>query len=211
VYASPKQPSWSGTNRDWSKSRDSFKYDDRNSRYKHAWKSYSSYYNDGSNDRYYVDYRTYKRLVKKSQSQNLGFNPKYYYQEVFPLSDFRAACDNNNAVYDMYGFCWNKAYVAPTPVNDLIVQLKAIKYNTIAADVCPTASQLQAEALAVAQAAANSMPPVAAAMYVSSTAAATCVPAVSLQWLLAQLIVRTECCMTWLGQHRCSKCICGNA
>jgi hypothetical protein len=177
VYASPKQPYWSNTTKDWYKNCDSFKQDSK-SRYKNSWQSYGSYYGDGERDRYYVDYRTYKRLVNKSQTQNLGYNPKYYYAELFPLADFRAACDNNN-VYDIYGFCWNKAYVPPKPVNDLIVQLKAVKYNTIAADVCPTGSQLQAEALAVTQAAANSMPPVAAAVYIPSSNAATCVPAVS--------------------------------
>ncbi|WIA08019.1 hypothetical protein OEZ85_007489 [Tetradesmus obliquus] len=177
VYTSPKQPSWSGARRDWEKHRDSFKHDEH-SRYRNSWQSYGSYYNDGSSsDRYYVDYRTYKRLAKKSLTQSLGYTPKYYYAELYPLADFRAACDNNNNVYDMYGFCWNKAYVPPKPVNDLIVQLKAVKYNTIAADVCPSAAQLQTAALAVVQAAANSLPPVAAAMYIASANAATCVPA----------------------------------
>jgi hypothetical protein len=130
--------------------------------------------------------------MKRSQSQNLGFNPKYYYSELYPLADFRAACDNNNNVYDIYGFCWNKAYDPPKPVNDLIVQLKAVKYNTIAADVCPAAAQLQTEALAVTQAAANSLPPAAAAIYVARTGAATCVPAVSCRWSLGLVLLYTS-------------------
>jgi hypothetical protein len=55
VYSSPKQPTWSGSKRDWFKNHDSFKQDS-NSRYRHSWTSYGSYYNDGSSsDRCYVD------------------------------------------------------------------------------------------------------------------------------------------------------------
>jgi len=117
--------------------------------YRSLWGAYNSYYkykspgNSGSKYlHYFKDYTTYQRQSSIClQQEGCEYEPSYYFKELYPLARLEALCDRNGNIYNLFGFCWNKAYVPPPPPpeDNVVVTFQIIM---AAGEGCPTDMEL---------------------------------------------------------------------
>jgi hypothetical protein len=110
---------------------------------------YNSYYkykspgnSGGKYLHYFKDYTTYQRQSSIClQQESCEYEPSYYFKELYPLARLEALCDRNGNIYNLFGFCWNKAYVPPPPPpeDNVVVTFQIIM---AAGEGCPTDMEL---------------------------------------------------------------------
>lgn len=140
TYRSPKQPKWStcGGNscNKWyyGNSRRSGVRGYVTSGYKYAgWKDPNGIYswtNGGKRTVYYKSPSLYNKYTTYCKSNNCGYTPADYWTENYPLASFSGICDKQGALYNLYGFCWNKDYEPPSPPSALVITMTFISDAT---------------------------------------------------------------------------------
>lgn len=146
TYESPKQPVWASKKKTWYRTSPASakNWGMASNGYGKSWAMYNSYYapastaqTGGKHSRYFKDYTLYRKAAKQG---NTKYEPAYYYGQVFPLSAFKVECDALGNVYNVYKFCWNKAYVPPTPINLLPVAIQLEMERGALSPNCPVSA-----------------------------------------------------------------------
>eukprot|EP00775_Hariotina_reticulata_P006342 gene6342-6576_t len=58
---------------------------------------------------YYRKWRDYRQQYSMCRRRKCGYNPGYYYSQVYPLASFKASVDADGYVYNLYGWCFSNS------------------------------------------------------------------------------------------------------